>query len=182
MKIETERLILREYKKEDAKSLAKNINDKIIWYYTARIPYPYTLKMAKEYIKKQIKKDKSKEKTNFVFAVQLKGEKGIIGAVGLHSLDKDHKKIEIGYWLGQNYREKGIMSEAEKAVLEFAFNELNVNKVWGQAIVENKGSNALFNKFGFRKVGICQEELIKDGKKKDAYFWELLRKDYKGTK
>lgn len=45
-------------------------------------------------------------------------------------------------------------------------------------MTENTGSNKLFKKFGFRKIGILKEELIKNGKKKDAYYWELLKRDY----
>jgi RimJ/RimL family protein N-acetyltransferase len=46
-------------------------------------------------------------------------------------------------------------------------------------MVENEGSNALFKKFGFRKIGIGKDELIKNGKKKDVYIWELLKSNYK---
>lgn len=179
MRLTTKRLILRNYKKSDAKSLAENINDKTIWYFTARIPYPYTLKMAKDYIKKQLKKKKEKVKTEYVFAIELKDKKGVIGAVGLHHIDKLHKNAEIGYWLGKNYRKQGIISESVKAVIDFTFKKLRLNKLWGKSMVENEASNALFKKFGFRRVGILKEELIKKGRKKDAYYWELLRKDYK---
>lgn len=115
MRIKTKKLILRDNKLlSDAKSLAENINDKEIWQYTSHIPYPYTLKMAKDYIKKQQKKQKEKVKKEYVFAIELKNKKGVIGAVGLHHIDGLHKNAEIGYWLGRNYRKQGIMSEAEK--------------------------------------------------------------------
>lgn len=183
MRLETKRLVLRDHKLlSDAKSLVENINDKEIWYFTSHIPYPYTLKMAKDYIKKQLKNEKEKIKKEYVFATELKNQKGVIGAVGLHRIDKAHKSAEIGYWLGRKYRQQGITSEAEKAVLDFAFNKLKLNKIWGKAMVENKASNALFKKFGFRKVGLLKEELIKKGKKKDAFIWELLRKEYKPQK
>lgn len=182
MRLITKRLVLRDYKLSDAKSLAENINDKTVWYFTATIPYPYTLKMAKDYIKKKIIKKKKKIMSEYVFAVELKSKKGVIGAVGLHDINKNHKKAEIGYWLGKNYRRQGIISEAEKAVLDFAFKKLRLNKIWGGSMIKNKASGALFKKFGFRKVGILKEDLIKKGKKKDCYTWELLRKDYKPKK
>ena len=74
------------------------------------------------------------------------------------------------------------MSEAEEAILDFAFNKLKLNKIYGDAVIENKASNRLFKKFKFGKVGILKEELIKNNrklkifnKKLDGYRWELLK-------
>ncbi len=179
MKIITKRLILRDITMNDAKSIAENANDRLNWYYTESMPYPYSLKDAKEHIKKSIKKQKEKPRKDYGFGIFLKSEKKVIGKISLFGIDRMHKKASIGYWIGKNYRKLGLMSEAERAVLNFAFNKLGLNKIKGEAMVENKGSNALFEKFGFRMIGIEKEELIKKGKKKDAYAWELLKKNYK---
>lgn len=179
MKIITKRLILRDITMKDAKSIAENANDKLNWYYTATMPYPYSLRDAKEFIKKCMKKQKGKPRKSYELGIFLKSEKRVIGMISLFSVDRMHKKTEIGYWIGKNYRKLGIMSEAEKALLDFAFNKLKLNKIKGEAMIENPGSNALFKKFGFRKIGIGKEELIKKGTKKDVYIWELLRRDYK---
>src|SRR3989338_1958470 len=179
MKIATKRLIIRDIKMKDAKSIAENANNREVWYFTEHIPYPYKLKDAKEFIKRQIKNSKEKPRKSYEFGIELKPEKQVIGLIGLFDISREHKKGGIGYWLGKRYRNQGIVSEAEKAVLGFAFNKLKLNKVHGDAMISNKASNRLFKKFGFRKVGILKEELIKKGKKLDGFRWELLKKNYK---
>tara|TARA_Y100000034_G_scaffold134449_1_gene202931 strand:+ start:884 stop:1432 length:549 start_codon:yes stop_codon:yes gene_type:complete len=182
MRLITKRLILRDFTIKDAKNLAENANDKSIWYFTENIPSPYKLKDAKWFINKCVKKSKEKPRTSYELGIELKDEKRIIGCISIFKVDRIHKRAGIGYWIGKKYRKLGLVSESEKAVLDFAFNKLKLNKIWGDAMVENKGSNMLFKNFGFRKIGIKKEDLIKKGKKKHVYTWELLKKDYKRLK
>jgi len=179
MKLISKRIILKDVTIKDAKSIAENANDYDIWYFTESIPHPYSLENAKKFIRDCMKKQREKPRKSYGFGIFLKSEKKIIGMIDLFKIDRMHKKAGIGYWIGKKYRKLGLMSEAEKTLLDFAFNKLKLNKIKGEAMVENKGSNALFKKFGFRKTGIFKEELIKKGKKKDAYHWELLKRNYK---
>jgi RimJ/RimL family protein N-acetyltransferase len=143
------------------------------------MPYPYSLEDAKKHIKKCMKEQKEKPRKSYSFGIFLKSEKKVVGMIGLFRVNRAHKKTGIGYWIGRKYRNLGFVSEAEKTILDFAFNRLKLNKIKGEAMVENEGSNALFKKFGFRKIGIGKDELIKNGKKKDVYIWELLKSNYK---
>ncbi len=179
MKLETKRLILREINMKDVKDIVENANDYDVWYFTESIPYPYNLKDAKFFVNKCKREQKEKVRKSYNFGITIKGNNKVIGLMGLFHINKLHKHAEIGYWIGKKYRRQGIVSEAEGAILNFAFNKLKLNKVHGKAMTENAGSNKLFKKFGFRKVGILKEELIKNGKKKDGYQWELLKGDYK---
>ena len=179
MKLKTKRLILRDITEKDAKSIAENANEKEVWYFTEQIPYPYTLKDAKGFVKHCKETQKKKPRANYELGIDLRAEKKIIGMISLCKINYQHKKATIGYWLGKKYRKQGIVSEAEKAVLNFAFNKLKLNKISGEALIENIASNKLFKKFGFRKVGILKEELIKTGKKLDAYRHELLKTEYR---
>ena len=186
MKLVTKRLILREGRDKDVKEIVKVCNDKDIFLYTARISYPYTLRYAKNWIKLTKKEKTKKPRTDYTFLIELKETGKVIGSIGLHRISRIHKKASIGYWLGKEYRRKGYMKEAEERILEFAFNKLKLNKVYGEAVVENKASNKLFKRFGFRKVGRKEEELIKNNKKlgikelkQDTYLWELLKKNWK---
>lgn len=179
MKLTGKRIILRDVTIKDAKSMAENANDKLNFQYTESMPYPYSLEDAKKYIRICIKKQKEKPRKSYSFGIFLKSEKKLIGMIDIFKVDRVHKKAGIGYWIGRKYRNQGLMSEAERVILDFAFNKLKLNKIKGEAITENKGSNGLFKKFGFRKIGILREELIKKGNKKDAYSWELLKSNYK---
>ncbi|MBI2042973.1 GNAT family N-acetyltransferase [Candidatus Pacearchaeota archaeon] len=163
---------------KDAKDIAENANDKEIGNFTT-VPYPYSIKNAGEFIKKKILDKKKKPRETYAFGITIKDKNKIIGVIGLANIDKNNKKAEIGYWIGKKYRKQGIVSEAEKTVLDFGFNKLKLNKIFGKAMPENMGSNKLFKKFKFRKVGLLKEDFIKNGKKKDGYLWELLKSGYK---
>lgn len=179
MKLTTKRLILRDIEIKDAEDIAENGNDYDIGRYTAVIPYPYTLKDAKWWINKCLKDIKEKPRKNYNLGIALKSNNKIIGAISLDNIDMLNKRATIGYWLGKKYREQGIMSEAEEAILKLAFDKLKLNKLKGEAVISNKGSNSLFRRFGFRKIGIEKEELIKKEGKLDAYIYELLREDWR---
>lgn len=178
MKLVTKRLILRNLKLKDAKDLAKNANDKTIGDFTATVPYPYGLKDAKWFINECIKKSKEKPRDKYEFGIELKKDGRIIGVIGIFNIDNINEKAEVGYWIGKKYRKLGLMFEAERKILNFAFKRLKINKMYGDSRIENKGSNKLFKKFGFRKIGTKEEEFIKKGKKMDVYAWELLKKHY----
>ncbi|MBI4116768.1 GNAT family N-acetyltransferase, partial [Candidatus Pacearchaeota archaeon] len=169
MKLTTKRLILRDINSRDAKDIAENANDYDVWYFTDSIPHPYRLKDAKFFINLCKKEQKEKVRKSYNLGITIRGKNKVIGLMGLFHISKLHKKAEIGYWMGKKYRKQGIISEAEAAILKFGFGKLKLNKIHGKAMVENTGSNKLFEKFVFRKGGILKEELIKKGKKKDAY-------------
>ncbi len=179
MKIIGKRIILRELGLKDAKDLAKNANEKHIFNLTSSIPYPYKLKDAKWFINKTKKDAKQKPRKNYELAIELKSEKKIIGVMGLTNINNTAKMAEIGYWIGKDYRRKGLITEAEKLILDFGFGKLKFNKIHGSAMKPNKVSNKLFKKFGFRKVGIMEEHVFKGNKKIDLVKWELLRRKYK---
>jgi len=179
MKLTTKRLILRDITRKDTKDIAENANNKEVGYYTEAIPYPYSLKDAKWFVNKCLKEQKEKQRKNYDFGIALNTNNRIIGVISLDSVDLLNKKATMGYWLGKKYRKQGIVSEAEKVVLNFGFNKLKLNKIKGEAVITNKASNSLFKKFGFRKIGIEKKELIKKNEKLDAYMYELLKEEWK---
>ncbi|MDO8509108.1 MAG: GNAT family protein [Nanoarchaeota archaeon] len=173
MKIETNRLILQRPSLKEAKDLAENGNEKSMPYFTWYIPYPFTENNAKKIIKEFWLDEK---KGNVGFSIRLKEENKVIGIIDIYSIKKEHKKAKIGYWIGKKYRGKGLASEAVRAVINYAFNNLKLDKLSADTLVDNEASNILLKKVGFREVGIMQKERIIDGKAIDCYLWEILKK------
>jgi RimJ/RimL family protein N-acetyltransferase len=180
--LETKRLIIRDFRLEDAASLAQHINHPLISHLTANIPHPYTLEMAEKYMQEDLLEQVKDPRTNYRFAIQLKESADVIGSIGLHKVDWKNSRADIGYWLGVDYHRKAIMSEAEEALLKFVFEEIKLHKVYGTALAINEGSNALFRKFGFEQVGVFKRDRLKDGIWVDAILWELLQEDYRRRK
>ena len=179
MKLQTKRLILRDFELIDAESLARNINNPIISYMTGNLPYPYTLEKAKKYMVDDSVESKKDPRLEYRLAIQFKENPDVIGSIGLHRLDLKNKKATVAYWLGVDYHRQGIMSEAEEEILRFAFEDLKLHKIVGTALVVNDASNKLFERFNFRKVGTYLKDRYKDGVWIVVNQWELLEGDYK---
>lgn len=77
----------------------------------------------------------------------------LVGSIGYLYLDRENKKTEIGYWLGKEYEGNGIISNSVKALIDYAFKELNLNKVEIGAATENIKSRAIPEKLGFKREG-----------------------------
>ena len=103
MKLETKRLILRPLKDSDAKNIVENINNLNVTKWLLVVPYPYTLKDSKKWIKENKNKWKKKKKESYGFGIELKEEKSIIGGIGIHDFNKFQRKASIGYWIGEKY-------------------------------------------------------------------------------
>jgi ribosomal-protein-serine acetyltransferase len=79
------------------------------------------------------------------------------GCIGLHGYDWSNKKTSIGYWLGAEYQGKGIMTSTCKAIIDYIFNELKLNRVEIRAAVSNAKSRAIPERLGFVQEGIVRQ-------------------------
>ena len=85
-----------------------------------------------------------------VFAIVLKETSKLIGSIGLHPRDKNPKILDLGYVLSKDYWGKGLMSEAVLNILDYAFNVLNLEALTCGHFKENKASQRIIRKAGFR--------------------------------
>lgn len=174
MKIITKRLILRPVNKKDALDVVENVNNIKVSKYLAVVPYPYSKKDAYSWI---TRKKKNKDHT---FAIAQKKDNRVIGAIGLHKLDHNVKKAEIGYWLGEKHWGNHIMSEAVEAILKLGFNKLKLNRIDANVFTENVPSARLLLKFGFKKEGHLKQSGYSKAANKvyDEDIYALLKSEY----
>jgi len=169
--LKSKQFILRPFQKGDEKSLAKNINNKKIHRNTLDIPYPYTLKDAKEWINKNLKETKKKKPSMINFVIDINGE--VAGSVGFSNI-KEHK-AEIGYWLAEKYWGKGIMSEAVKLVTKFGFNKLKLKRIYAYVFPFNKASMRVLEKNGYKLEGVLRKNVKKGTKFLDDYLFAKIK-------
>ena len=152
--LETERLVLRTPRLEDAKAIATLANDRRIAENTRRIAHPYTIDHAEEFIASH--RDEGGE---LVFVITL-GNGTIIGSCGIASADAGAP--ELGYWLGLPFWGKGYATEAVRAVIDHAFTELAHDALQAGARVTNPPSRRILEKCGFQwtGVGLCRIRAI----------------------
>ena len=149
------RILLRPLKSSDAKDIYLNIQDKIISKNTLEIPWPYRLDDAQNFIQKT--KKSLERKSDFIFGIELKRKKEVIGCIGLHKANFEHKNAELGYWLGPRYWGQGIMTEAGNSILDFGFKKLKLHRIWCCVFSDNLASQKVVENLGFKREGLHRE-------------------------
>ena len=144
--LETERLILRAPRLEDAKSIAMLANDRRIAENTARIPHPYRVADAEAFIASVNVPD-----GETVFLITDLDE-AVLGACGVGMVEGQGP--ELGYWLGVPFWGQGYATEAVRAVIDYAFTELDYAFLNAGARVTNPASRRVLEKCGFQWTGV----------------------------
>lgn len=147
--LETERLILRAPKLEDAKHVAALANDRRIAENTRRIPHPYSRQDAEDFIAAVNLPAADKGEIAFLMTTH----DGLpVGACGIGT--QDDNLPEIGYWLGVKFWGRGYATEAVRALIDFAFTELEHEALQAGARVTNPASRRILEKCGFQWTGV----------------------------
>jgi len=141
--LETERLVLRAPRLEDARRVAALVNDRRIAENTVRIPHPYAIADAQEWIGAAISQSAA------TYLITFGGE--IIGACGLEMRDG---VPEIGYWIGVPFWGCGHATEAARGLIDHAFGKLGHEVVTAGARVSNPASRRVLEKCGFQWTGV----------------------------
>jgi len=175
MEIKTEKFTLRPWKKEDSESLAENTNNRKIWVNLVdTFPHPYTLKDAGEWI--SLCQRKEKQKTTF--AIEIDGK--AVGSIGFEIKKGHHQKIaSIGYWLGEKYWGKGIVTEALKLVTKYAFETFNLVRIEAAVFKWNPASARVLEKAGYILEAELKKRVFKDGKITDELMYYLINPNLK---
>jgi len=114
-----------------------------------------------KFIKNSLKELEKHGGTPTVFAIIYQGK--IAGIIGFNTIDKLNRNGTIGYWLGEAFQRRGIMTKSLKAVITYGFKELELNKITIAAAVENEKSRALPERFKFVEEGrLRQAEWLYD--------------------
>jgi ribosomal-protein-serine acetyltransferase len=112
----------------------------------------------------------------YSFLIFFKTE--LVGRIGIHYIDNQNKIGSIGYWLAKNAMGKGIITKASKKMLEFGFNELNLNRIEINAAVNNTKSQAIPQKLNFTHEGILRQAELVNGEFLDLNLYAMLKKDW----
>jgi ribosomal-protein-alanine N-acetyltransferase len=158
--IKTERLLLRQFVDNDLKNVFKGLSHPdIIKYYGVSFQ---TLEATKEQM--TFFADLEKNETGIWWAVCSADNKTFYGAGGLNSLNREHKKAEIGFWLISEFWGNGIMKEAMPLICNYGFDNLELHRIEGFVESENKNCKNAMAKLDFQYEGRMKECEIKNGK------------------
>ncbi len=160
------KFLLRPFRKSDDKILARRINDWSIYRYTMNIPYPYSVRDARKFLRKVIAQYRQRSSMGLHLVIDIDDE--LAGSVSLVKIEKGHK-AELGYWLAKEYRGQGIVSRAVAEMVKIGFNKLKLKKIYAYVFTNNTASYRVLVKNGFKKEGLLIQHVKKNGKLKDEY-------------
>lgn len=177
--LETERLILRDYIKEDFDAYCRLKMDSKTMYYLQDIQLHSLEEALNDF--ENVLSDMDSENRQFYFLhIELKDSHEQVGSIGYTVVDDTPvgKIVHLGYFTYPKFWGNGYTSEALKKLLEFAFTENNVYRVTTGCLAENKGSERVMQKSGLIKEAEHIDYEWHDGKMKTRLEYRLLRTEW----
>lgn len=170
--LEGKKTILRPLdKKKDLEKCLKWFNDPSILQYISAI-FPTTRKKEEEWF------DKEKE-DEIVLAIETKKGRKFIGTMALHRIDFINGRATTGACIGEKkYWGKGYGTDAKMALLNYAFNMLNLRKIKSGALAFNKRSLNYSKKCGYKQEGVFKKEIFVNGKYVDLIRLAIFKEDF----
>lgn len=163
---------LRKWKIEDVSDIAHYANnEKIANNLRNAFPYPYTIQDAESYVEKCISND---EKRQICRAIVVDGH--AVGSIGIfQGNDVYTKSAELGYWLGEEFWGKGIMSISVKQICKEAFEKLDIVRIYAEPFAHNIGSRKVLENAGFSLEGVMKDGVFKNDNIYDYCMYALLK-------
>lgn len=161
---------IRPWRRGDEESLVRHANNYRVWRNLRdRFPHPYTLDDAREWIELALA-----ESPVANFAIEVEGE--AVGGIGLAFKEDIHRaSAEIGYWLGEEYWGRGIMTEAARTIADWALATFEIHRVFAGVIDWNPASARVLEKAGFQFEGRMRMAVVKEGRVLDELIYAKVR-------
>ena len=173
--IETERLLLTTFTADDAVAIVAINNVPEVSANTVTLPYPYTAEDAIGFMQRFEGGDGREREA--CYAIRRRGDRALIGSIGIVPTPS-HRRAELGYIIGREYRGVGYATEACAGVLGRCFTTLDLHKVTAAWYSDNPASGRILEKLGFANEGTVREQFFRGGRWRDSVTMGLLRRDY----
>lgn len=175
-RIETDRLILRRYKIEDADAMYKNwASDSEVTKFLTWQPHP-SVDVSRSIIEDWLKEYSDEKYYHWAIVLKDNGNEPI-GGISVVHMNEDISMVHIGYCLGRAWWRRGIMSEALKAVTNFMFDTVEVNRVEARHDPRNPNSGKVMQKCGMKYEGTLRSADRNNQGICDACYYALLRSE-----
>jgi RimJ/RimL family protein N-acetyltransferase len=173
LEINTKRLILRDYSETDIDDIHEYGSDPEV---VKHMPFgPNTHEDSQNYLNEVIVKQKEEPRIDYAIAVELKSEDKLIGGCRVNKVSE--REAHLGYILNQNYWGNGYATEAAKAMVEYAFTELGVHRVYADCHPENTASIRVLEKVGMVLEGRRRDYMIFHGEYSDTLLFSILERE-----
>ena len=166
MQLTLERCIIRPWRLDDAESLVRHANNRKIWIALRDIfPHPYGIDDAHTFLRSVTN---SEPVTLFCIDVGS----AAIGGIGIRiGVDVHRHTAELGYWLGEEFWRRGIMTQAVAAFTDFCFEDFQLRRIYAEPFSNNRASARVLEKAGFTFEGRLKNNVLKDGEVLDSLLY-----------
>ena len=170
MELVLERCKIRPWRPDDAESLAKHANNRKVWIALRDLfPHPYTVQDAHEFLQRAISNQSTTK-----FCIEINGR--AVGGMGIHPREDVHSHTAtLGYWLGEDFWGRGIMTDAVAALIDFCFENFPLRRISAEVFANNPASARVLEKAGFVFEGRLRHNVMKDGKLLDSLLYASIK-------
>lgn len=172
--LQAESVTLSPFTLEDAPLVQRYAGNREVARTTLHVPHPYPEGTAEKWIASHLLQ--YLERTNIVFAIRSHtGD--LYGAINLRMHMQDQMG-ELGYWIGVPFWNQGICTDAARRLIQYGFEELDLNKIYARHLSGNIASGRVMEKIGMTHEGIQREHTIKNGKVFDIIQYGILKSEF----
>jgi RimJ/RimL family protein N-acetyltransferase len=166
VELELTRCTIRDYRADDAESLARHASNRKVWLGLRDVfPHPCTIEDAKNFLLGSVAGPPRKN-----FCIATNGQ--AVGGIGLRPGEDVHRHTaEFGYWLGEGFWSQGIMSEVVPAFVDYCFKEFSLHRIYALPHSNNPASARVLEKAGFVLERRLRKNVIKDGQILDSLLY-----------
>jgi ribosomal-protein-alanine N-acetyltransferase len=175
--LHTERLVLRPFALADAPNVQRLAGDRRVAATTLLIPHPYGAGVAEAWI--ETHEPDWEARKSLTLAVTVTSTE-LAGAVSL-ILSLDHRRAELGYWIGVPYWNRGFATEAAAAMVSYGFRELGLHRIEAEAFQQNPASARVLEKVGMEREGVLRQRIFKWDRPMDVVLDAVLAADWNET-
>ena len=173
----TNRLILRPFCNEDVDRLVKLADQRRIVDSIIAIPQPYDDRIAISWIHETQRQFKSG--SGFHFAITLpEQESDAVGYVALSQIDQENEEAQLSFWIGEEFQNQGITTEAVRALITFGVSVLGLNRICAYHMVHNTAACRVLSKVGMTKEGALRQRIRRHSQFNDVLVWSILASDW----
>lgn len=176
--LQTARLTLTPVALADADEIEALVSERDIAATTVAIPHPYPKGGARDYIGNQLPRAARGEAAQFI--MRRRDDNTLVGSIGL-TIEKEHSRAELGYWIGLPFWGHGYCTEAAAAVLDHAFFALKLNRIYAHHMLVNPASGKVMQKIGMKHEATLRNHIEKWGQKRDVAMYGITRSEYHPT-
>jgi len=174
--IETQRLLLREFRPADEADIHDYASDPEVVRYTSW--GPNTREVTRTVLRGWLKEQEVGLEHSVTLAIELRSEARLIGAIRIGVKDERNRTADFGYTLARRYWSRGYATEAARGLIDTVFRKLGIHRIYATCDTRNIASFRVMEKLGMRREATFEKDVIQKGEWRDSYLYAILADEW----